>query len=238
VRGRTKNDLVNSPAPHSATWEAWPVPRRGPGWRVGDTDLSFLVEARHFKRADMCAAAAPASPPVRRSRGRPQRAGDQPDRHRRRARGRRGWTFVLMTPACPEPGTSGSGRCRRSAAAWLSQMAVSGRLPTWDTWFPAGLPSTTFMPDHDQRPRSGADRADGPSMQWQGRLRSACPYRRSVEKLDRRVYLQMSAAYQPKAAEEDEGWVGYMVTGGTPITWRCAHAARRGRGLLLSPVRA
>lgn len=57
---------------------------------------------------------------------------------------------VFLNARLPHPGTSWVGSLPPERARWLREMAVSGRLPTWDTWFPAGS-LDDLLPNPGQR---------------------------------------------------------------------------------------
>jgi hypothetical protein len=203
VRDEPTMLLVHSPLLTSATWDALRPYLEAAGWRVAVPDLRSLVEAPSFHAAVCAAAAASVAPGtpavvVGHSRAGAYLPGIAD------ALGGDGLDVVFLDARLPHPGTSWIGSLPPERAAWLRQMAVSGRLPTWDTWFPADS-LDDLMPDPDQRRRVLRGL---PELPWQV-LSEVLPVPGGAWNSARRVYLQLSAAYQPTAAEAEAG--GYLV---------------------------
>jgi hypothetical protein len=124
--------LVHSPLLTPATWDALRPHLDAEGWRVVVLDLRPLLEARSFHAA-VCAAAAttgPASVVVGHSRAGPYLPGIA------EAVGGADLEVVFLDARLPHPGASWVGSLPPDRAAWLKNIAVSDRLPRWDTWFP------------------------------------------------------------------------------------------------------
>ena len=194
--------LVHSPLLTPATWDALRPHLESAGWRVVVLDLRTLVEAPSFHTA-VCAAAASVTHGaptvvVGHSRAGPYLpgiadaiGGDRPD-------------VIFLDARLPHPGTSWVGSLPQEQATWLREMAVSGRLPTWDTWFPADS-LADVLPDPDQRRLvlHGL-----PELSW----RVVCevlPEPGEAWNSARHIYLQLSAAYQSSAEQAEES--GYRV---------------------------
>ncbi|SCE88841.1 hypothetical protein GA0074695_1912 [Micromonospora viridifaciens] len=195
--------LVHSPLLTSATWDALRPHLEAAGWRVAVPDLRPLVEAPAFHAA-VCAAAAasvaPGAPTVVVGHSRAGAylpgiadavGGDQLD-------------VVFLDARLPHPGTSWIGSLPPERATWLREIAVSGRLPTWDTWFPASS-LDDLLPDPGQR---GQVLHDLPELSWQV-VSEVLPAPGGAWNSARHVYLQLSAAYQATAEQAEER--GYRV---------------------------
>ncbi|MFE9658287.1 hypothetical protein [Micromonospora sp. NPDC006431] len=194
--------LVHSPLLTSATWDALRSHLEAAGRRVAVLDLRPLVESPSFHTA-ACAAAANVT------HGAPtvivghSRAGaylpgiadavgsDQLD-------------VVFLDARLPHPGTSWVGSLPPERATWLREMAVSGRLPTWDTWFPADS-LADVLPDPEQRRQV---LHGPPELSWKV-VSEVLPTPGKAWDSARRIYLQLSAAYQSTAEQAVE--CGYLV---------------------------
>ncbi|GIF46000.1 hypothetical protein DFJ67_5432 [Asanoa ferruginea] len=184
--------LVHSPLLTPATWEALLPHLEAAGWRVVLLDLRPSIEAPSFHAA-VCAAAAAtgtAHVVVGHSRAGPYLPGIVEAV---------GGDVVFLDARLPHPGTSWLGSLPPERARWLREVAVSGRLPRWDTWFPA---DDLLLTDPARR------RAlrDLPELPWSvvsevlpapGRRWDAAGH----------TYVQLSAAYQATADEAAQrGW--------------------------------
>ena len=105
---------------------------------------------------------------------------------------------VFLDARLPHPGTSWVGSLPPEQGTWLREMAVSGRLPTWDTWFPAGSVDG-LLPDPGQRRHvlHGL-----PELSWKV-VSEVLPTPGGAWHSARRIYLQLSAAYQPTAEQAE-----------------------------------
>lgn len=113
-------------------------------------------------------------------------------------------TAAYLDARLPHPGTSWVGSLPPARDTWLRQMAVSGRLPTWDTWFPT-LSLDDLLPDPGQRRQvlHGL-----PELSWKV-VSEVLPAPGGAWDSARRIYLQLSAAYQSTAEQAEER--GYRV---------------------------
>ncbi|MCI4063418.1 hypothetical protein MRQ36_12865 [Micromonospora sp. R77] len=197
--------LVHSPLLTSATWDALRPHLEAAGWRVCVPDLRPLVEAPSFHAA-VCAAAAagiaPGTPTVVIGHSRAGAylpgiadaiGGDRLD-------------VVFLDARLPHPGTSWIGSLDPERAAWLRGMAGSGRLPSWDTWFP-DLSLDELLPDPGRRHQVLAGL---PELPWTI-VSEVLPEAGAAWHAARRVYLQLSAAYRATAEQAEEH--GYLVRG-------------------------
>jgi hypothetical protein len=195
--------LVHSPLLTSATWDALRPHLEAAGWHVAVLDLRPLVEAPSFYAA-VCAAAAgsvaPGAPTVivGHSRAGAYLPGIAD------AVGSDRLDVVFLDARLPYPGTSWVGSLPPERGTWLREMAVSGRLPTWDTWFPA-LSLDDLLPDPGQRSHvlHGL-----PELPWQV-VSEVLPAASGAWHSARRIYLQLSAAYRSTAEQAKE--CGYLV---------------------------
>jgi hypothetical protein len=194
--------LVHSPLLTAATWDGLRWHLEAAGRRVAVLDLRPLVEAPSFHSA-VCTAAANVT------HGAPtvvvghSRAGaylpgiadavgsDQVD-------------VVFMDARLPHPGTSWVGSLSPERATWLREMAVSGRLPAWDAWFPKDS-LADVLPDPDQRRRVLHDL---PELSWNV-VSEVLPTPGRAWESARHSYLQLSPAYQSTA--EQAARRGYRV---------------------------
>ncbi|MEU8264110.1 alpha/beta fold hydrolase [Micromonospora sp. NPDC048999] len=195
--------LVHSPLLTSATWDALRPHLEAAGWRVAVPDLRPLVEAPSFHAAVCAAAAASVAPGapivvVGHSRAGPYLPGIA------NAIGTDRLDVVFLDARLPHPGTSWIGSLPPERAAWLREIAVSGRLPTWDTWFPTSSLGD-LLPDPGQRRQvlHGL-----PELPWKI-VSEVLPTPGSPWHSARRIYLQLSAAYQSTAEQAEE--CGYRV---------------------------
>jgi hypothetical protein len=195
--------LVHSPLLTSATWDALRPHLEAAGWRVAVPDLRPLVEAPSFHAAVCAAAAASVAPGaptvvVGHSRAGAYLPGIAD------AVGSDRLDVVFLDARLPHPGTSWVGSLPPERATWLREMAVSGRLPTWDTWFPASS-LDDLLPDPGQRRQvlHGL-----PELSWK-LVSEVLPEPGGAWKSARHVYLQLSAAYQSTAEQAEE--CGYRV---------------------------
>ncbi|MET8253076.1 alpha/beta fold hydrolase [Micromonospora sp. NPDC005197] len=194
--------LVHSPLLTSATWDALRSHLEAAGWRVAVLDLRPLVESTSFHAA-VCTAAATVTPGAPTVVVGHSRAGaylpgiadavgsDQLD-------------VVFMDARLPHPGTSWVGSLPAERATWLREIAVSGRLPRWDTWFPTAS-LADVLPDPEQR-RSVLDGI--PELPWQV-VSEVLPTPGEAWDSAGHIYLQLSAAYQSTAEQAEER--GYRV---------------------------
>jgi hypothetical protein len=195
--------LIHSPLLTPASWDALRPHLEAAGWRVAVPDLRPLVEAPSFHAA-VCAAAAASV-----ARGAPtvvaghSRAGPYLPGIADAVGGYR-LDVVFLDARLPYPGTSWVGSLPPERATWLREMAASGRLPTWDTWFPAGS-LDDLLPDPGQRREV---LHGSPELPWKV-VSEVLPAPGGAWESARRVYLQLSAAYQ-STAEQAEG-CGYVV---------------------------
>ena len=195
--------LVHSPLLTPATWDSLRPHLEAAGWRVAIPDLRPLVETPSFHAAVCTTAAASVTPGaptvvVGHSRAGAYLPGIAD------AIGSDRLDVVFLDARLPHPGTSWIGSVPPERATWLREMAVSGRLPTWDTWFPADS-LDGLLPDPDQRRQvlHGL-----PELPWQV-VSEMLPAPGGPWNSARRIYLQLSAAYQPTAEQAEED--GYRV---------------------------
>lgn len=194
--------LVHSPLLTSAMWDALRPHLEAAGWRTAVLNLRPLVEAPSFHAA-VCAEAATSIAPgaltvVGHSRAGPYLPGtaDAVGSHR--------LDVVFLDARLPHPGASWVGSLPRERATWLREMAVSGRLPTWHTWFPT-TSLADLLPDPDHRRHVLRDL---PELPW--KLASeVLPVPGAAWNSARRIYIQLSAAYGSTAEQAEEG--GYLV---------------------------
>ncbi|MEV0153359.1 hypothetical protein AB0H57_06390 [Micromonospora sp. NPDC050686] len=194
--------LVHSPLLTSATWDALRSHLEAAGRRVAVLDLRPLVESPSFHAA-VCAAAANVT------HGAPtvvvghSRAGAYlpgiAD-----AVGSDRLDVVSLDARLPHPGTSWCGSLPPERATWLREMAASGRLPRWDTWFP-DVSLADVLPDPDQRRRVLCGL---PELPWKI-VSEVLPAPGRAWDSARHIYLQLSAAYQSTAERAKER--GYQV---------------------------
>ncbi|GAA3747799.1 hypothetical protein GCM10022379_15870 [Micromonospora maritima] len=195
--------LVHSPLLTSATWDALRPHLEAAGWRTVVPDLRPLVEAPSFHTA-VCAEAATSvasgapTVVVGHSRAGPYLPGivgavgsDRPD-------------VVFLDARLPHPGTSWVGSLPPERATWLRERGVSGRLPTWDTWFPSAS-LEDLVPDPGQRHHVLHDL---PELPWK-LVSEVLPAPGAAWNSARRIYLQLSAAYSSTADQAEE--CGYLV---------------------------
>ncbi len=195
--------LVHSPLLTSATWDALRPHLEAAGWRVAVPDLRPLIEAPSFHAAVCTAAAASVARGaptvvVGHSRAGPYLPGIAD------AVGSDRLDVVFLDARLPYPGSSWVGSRPPVQRTWLRQLAASGRLPTWDTWFP------TASVD-DLLPESGQRRQvlhGLPELPWKV-VSEVLPTPGQVWDAARRVYLRLSAAYQATAEQAEE--CGYLV---------------------------
>ncbi|MFI2714113.1 hypothetical protein ACH495_28725 [Micromonospora sp. NPDC018662] len=193
--------LVHSPLLTSATWDALRPHLEAAGWRVAVLDLRPLVEAPSFHTA-VCAAArhvthgAP-TVVVGHSRAGAYLPGIAD------AVGSDRLDVVFMDARLPHPGTSWFGSLPPDRATWLRERVVSGRLRSWDTWFPTAS-LADVVPDPDQRRRVLHDL---PELPWKV-VSEVLPTPGAWDSA-RRVYLRLSAAYRSTAEQAEER--GYRV---------------------------
>ncbi|MFG3602665.1 alpha/beta fold hydrolase [Micromonospora chersina] len=195
--------LVHSPLLTSATWDALRPYLEAAGWRVAVPDLRPLVEAPSFHAAVCAATAASVAPGTPTVIVGHSRAGAYlPGIADAVGSGR--LDVVFLDARLPHPGTSWIGSLPPERASWLREMAVSGRLPTWDTWFPAGS-LDDVLPDPDQRRQV----LDGlPELSWKV-FSEVLPTPGGAWDSARHIYLQLSAAYRPTAGQAEQ--CGYRV---------------------------
>jgi hypothetical protein len=195
--------LIHSPLLTSATWDALRPYLEAAGWQVAVPDLRPLVEAPSFHAAACAAAAAsvPTGAPtviVGHSRAGAYLPGIAD------AVGGDGLDVVFLDARLPHPGTSWVGSLPPERAAWLRDMAVSGRLPTWDSWFPDSS-IDNLLPDPGQRRRVLGGL---PRLPWQV-VDEVLPATGAAWDAAGRVYLQLSDEYRSTA--EEAGACGYRV---------------------------
>jgi len=183
--------LVHSPLLTPATWDALRPHLEAAGWRVVVLDLRPLVEAPSFHAA-VCAAAAAtgaASVVVGHSSAGAYLPGIA------EAVGGDRLDVVFLDARLPHPGMSWIGSPPPERARWLRRLAVSGRLPRWDSWFPPdGL-----LTDPNRR-RVLRDLAELPWNVVSEVLPAPGPRWESAT----HTYLQLSAAYQSTADEAEQ----------------------------------
>lgn len=195
--------LVHSPLLTRATWDALRPHLEAAGWRVAVPDLRPLIDSPSFHAAVCAAAAASVAPGaptvvVGHSRAGAYLPGIAD------AVGSDRLHVVFLDARLPHPGTSWVGSLPPERGTWLREMAVSGRLPTWDTWFPAGSVNG-LLPDPGQRRHvlHGL-----PGLSWKV-LSEVLPAAAGAWDSARRIYLQLSAAYRSTAEQAEE--CGYLV---------------------------
>lgn len=195
--------LVHSPLLTRATWGPLRPHLEAAGWRVAVPDLRPLVEAPSFHAAVCAAAAASVAPGTRTVVVGHSRAGAYlpgiAD-----AIGGDNLDVVFLDARLPHPGTSWVGSLPPERATWLREMAVSGRLPAWDTWFPAGS-LDDLLPDPVQRRHV---LHDAPELPWQ-LVGEVLPAPGAAWEAARHSYVQLSAAYRSTAEQAVKG--GYRV---------------------------
>lgn len=195
--------LVHSPLLTRATWDTLRPHLEAAGWRVVSPDLRRLVDEPSFHAA-VCAAAAadivPGAPTVvvGHSRAGPYLPGivDAIGGHATHA--------VFLDARLPHPGTSWFASLPAERAGWLRTAAASGRLPTWDTWFP-GESIDDLLPDPAQRHRVLHDLPELPLRV----VTEVLPPPGRAWDSARRSYLQLSTAYRSTAAQAEQG--GYLL---------------------------
>lgn len=195
--------LVHSPLLTSATWDALRPHLEAAGWRVAVPDLRPLIEAPSFHAAVCAAAAASVAPGTPTVVVGHSRAGAYLPGIAEAVGGDR-LDVVFLDARLPHPGTSWVGSLPPERATWLREMAVSGQVPRWDTWFPAGS-LDDLLPDPQQR-RTVLHGL--PELPW----RVVCevlPAPGKTWNSANRVYLRLSAPYQSTA--EQAGERGYRV---------------------------
>jgi hypothetical protein len=183
--------LVHSPLLTPATWDALRPHLEAVGWRVVVLDLRPLLDAPSFHAAVRSAAAATGSAGV--VVGHSRAGAYLPSV----AEAVGAEDVVFLDARLPHPGTSWIGSSPPDRAAWLRKMAVSGRLPPWDTWFP---PDDLTDPDRVLH--------DLPEVPWSvvaEVLPEPGPRWDSVT----HTYIQLSAAYQTTADKAEQ--LGYRV---------------------------
>ena len=195
--------LVHSPLLTSATWDAIRPYLEAAGWRVAIPDLRPLIEAPSFHTAVCAAAAASVAPGaptvvVGHSRAGAYLPGIA------EALGSDRLDVVFLDARLPHPGNSWVGSVPPARATWLREKAGSGRLPTWDTWFP-GESLDELLPDPGQRRRVLHSL---PELPWTV-VSEVLPAPGRAWNSAGHAYLQLSTAYQSTAAEA-EG-LGYLV---------------------------
>ncbi|MFU8853356.1 hypothetical protein ACNAW0_20555 [Micromonospora sp. SL1-18] len=195
--------LVHSPLLTSATWNALRPHLKAAGWRVAVPDLHPLIEAPSFHAAVCAAAAASVAPGtptviVGHSRAGPYLPGITD------AIGTDRLDVVFLDARLPHPGQSWVGSLPPERATRLREIAVSNRLPTWDTWFPADS-LDDLLPDPGQRRQvlHGL-----PELPWNV-VSEVLPAPGLSWNSARHIYLQLSAAYQSTAQQAEE--CGYLV---------------------------
>ncbi|WP_410810603.1 hypothetical protein [Micromonospora sp. 067-2] len=195
--------LVHSPLLTSATWDGMRPYLEAAGWRVAVPDLRALVERPSFHAAVCAAAAASVTRAARTVVVGHSRAGAYLPGIADAIGGDR-LDVVFLDARLPHAGTSWVGSVPAERAAWLRTMAVSGRLPTWDSWFPAHS-LEDLLPEPGQRRRllHGL-----PELPWQV-VSEVLPMAGRAWDAAEHVYLQLSAAYQSTAEQANE--YGYRV---------------------------
>lgn len=141
--------LVHSPLLTPATWDPLRPHLEAAGWRVAVPDLRPVVEAPSFHAAACTAAAASVTPGAPTVVVGHSRAGAYLPSIAD-AVGSDRLDVVFVDARLPHPGNSWVGSLPPERATWLREIAVSGRLPTWDTWFPAES-IDDLLPDPGQR---------------------------------------------------------------------------------------
>jgi len=195
--------LVHSPLLTSATWDALRPLLEAAGWRVAVPDLRPWVEAPSFHAAVCAEAAGSVAPGVPTVVVGHSRAGAYlpgiAD-----AVGSDRLDVVFLDARLPHPGTSWVRSLPPERATWLREMAVSGRLPTWDTWFPAdSLADVLADPDQRRQMLNGL-----PELPWKV-VSEVLPTPGKAWDSVRCIYLQLSAAYRSTAEQAEER--GYRV---------------------------
>lgn len=195
--------LVHSPLLTSATWDALRPHLEAAGWRVAVPDLRPLVEAPSFHAAVCAAAAASVAPGaptvvVGHSRAGAYLPGIAD------ALGNDPLDVVFLDARLPHPGNSWVGSAPPARAAWLREIAVSGRLPTWDTWFPAES-LDDLVPEPGQRLQVLRGL---PELPWTV-VSEVLPAPGRSWNSARHAYLRLSAAYESTAEEAEAA--GYLV---------------------------
>jgi hypothetical protein len=195
--------LVHSPLLTSATWDALRPQLETAGWTVAVPDFRPMIDASSYHTAVCAAVAAIVAADARTVLVGHSRAGAYlpgiAD-----AIGRDSLDIVFMDARLPHPGLSWVGSLPPERATWLRQMAVSGRLPTWDTWFPADS-IDALMPDPVQRRQVLGGL---PQLPWK-LVDEVLPASGTAWISARRIYLQLSAEYKPTADRAAQ--LGYRV---------------------------
>lgn len=195
--------LVHSPLLTSATWDAIRPHLEAAGWRVTVPDLRPLVDAPSFHAATCAAAAASVAPGAPTVVVGHSRAGAYLPGIADAIGGDR-LDVVFLDARLPHPGSSWVWSSPPERASWLREMAVSGRLPAWDTWFPTES-YEALLPEPAQRRRV----LDGiPELPWSV-VSEVLPTPGAAWNSARHVYLQLSTAYQYTATEAEGS--GYRV---------------------------
>lgn len=168
--------LIHSPLLTPATWDGLRPHLEAAGWRMAEPDLRPLVDAPSFHAAVCMAAAASVAPGaptvvVGHSRAGPYLPGIAD------AVGSDRLDVAFLDARLPYQGTSWIGSLPPERATWLREIAVSGRLPTWDTWFPASS-LDNLLPDPPPA-APGAARLTRAAVE--GRLRGTARTGRAVE---------------------------------------------------------
>ncbi|MCW3817725.1 hypothetical protein ONA91_25050 [Micromonospora sp. DR5-3] len=195
--------LVHSPLLTPAMWDSLRPHLEAAGWRVAALDLRPLVEAPSFHAAVCAAAAASVAPGAPTVVVGHSRAGAYLPGIADAVGGDR-LDVVFLDARLPHPGTIWVGSVPPERATWLRSMAGSGRLPTWDTWFPAGS-LDGLLPDPGQRRQV---LRGSPELPWKV-VAEVLPEPGGAWNSARHIYLQLSAAYQPVAEQAAE--CGYLV---------------------------
>ncbi|MEV4753724.1 hypothetical protein AB0J86_01220 [Micromonospora sp. NPDC049559] len=195
--------LVHSPLLTPSTWDALRPYLEAAGWRVAVPDLRPCLDAPSFHAA-VCAAAVASvdggTPSVVAGHS---RAGAYLPGIAEAVGGDR-LDVVFVDARLPYPGSSWVGSVPPERAAWLRKVAASGRLPRWGAWFPTGS-LDGLLPDPEQRRRV---LHDAPELPWEV-VSEVLPESGGAWDSARRVYLRLSAAYEPAAELAEES--GYLV---------------------------
>jgi len=203
--------LVHSPLLTSATWDALRPHLEAAGWRVAVPDLRPLVGAPSFHAAVCEAAAASVAPGAPTVVVGHSRAGAYLPGIAEAVGGGR-LDVVFLDARLPHPGASWVGSLSPDRAAWLRNVAVSGRLPTWDTWFPDSS-FDQLLPDPGQRRVLNGL----PELPWE-LVSEVLPAPAGAWETARRVYVQLSAEYRATAEQAEAR--GYRV-----LRWDADHLA-------------
>jgi hypothetical protein len=196
--------LVHSPVLAPVTWHELRPHLEAAGWRVAVPDLRPLADASPMYPA-LCNAAAAAVPlnaaavvVVGHSRAGPLLPGVAA------AVGPAVSHVVFVDARLPHAGRSWQDTLSADRLAALENAASSGRLPTWDRWFPPEA-LAELLPDRQQRSRLVGDL---PQLPW-GLVTEAAPHAEGAWDSARHVYVQLSEAYEAVAAQADAD--GYQV---------------------------